>query len=109
MAKSSNPADAHRKMLRAKEVKKNKEARKSAREVAVVKKDTRCKLLTVSLPLTSSDVVTLALEADIRTLTAKAQKAPLSAADKAELEAARTELAKVTKAKTECELSPYSL
>ena len=39
-------------------------------------------------------------------MTAKAQKAPLSAADKAELEAARTELAKVTKAKTECMLLP---
>ena len=37
-----NPVDAHRKQQRKKEVKKNKNDRKSAREVATVKKDTRC-------------------------------------------------------------------
>lgn len=45
MAKSSNPADSHRKAMKAKEIKKNKEARKGAREVAIVKTDTRCKYL----------------------------------------------------------------
>lgn len=40
--KSANPADAHRKALRKKELNKNKTDRKKAREVAVVKKDTRC-------------------------------------------------------------------
>lgn len=41
-ARSVNPADAHRKALRKKETTKNKVDRKKAREVAVVKKDTRC-------------------------------------------------------------------
>lgn len=41
MAKSSNPADAHRKQLRKKELKKNKDDRKKTREISTVKKDTR--------------------------------------------------------------------
>lgn len=45
--KSANPADAHRKALRKKELNKNKTDRKKAREVAVVKKDTRCEPLRV--------------------------------------------------------------
>ncbi|KGB74416.2 hypothetical protein CNBG_0254 [Cryptococcus deuterogattii R265] len=39
--KSHNPAEAYRKQLKAKELKKNKEARQKARETQVVKKDTR--------------------------------------------------------------------
>ncbi|KAK8864451.1 hypothetical protein IAR55_001700 [Kwoniella newhampshirensis] len=39
--KSSNPADAFRKQQRAKEVKKNKEARQKVRETQTVKRDTR--------------------------------------------------------------------
>ncbi|KAG8685815.1 hypothetical protein FRC09_014514, partial [Ceratobasidium sp. 395] len=38
--KTLNPADAHRKAQRAKEVKKNKENRAKARETATLKKDT---------------------------------------------------------------------
>ncbi len=40
MAKNFNPADAHRKQQRQKELKKNKEDRKKTREIATVKKDT---------------------------------------------------------------------
>jgi hypothetical protein len=40
---AKNAVDAHRKLMRKKEVKKNKDDRKKAREVAVVKKDTRCR------------------------------------------------------------------
>ena len=40
MVKNFNPADAHRKQQRQKELKKNKEDRKKTREIAVVKKDT---------------------------------------------------------------------
>ncbi|OWZ48870.1 hypothetical protein C343_00322 [Cryptococcus neoformans C23] len=39
--KSHNPAEAYRKQLKAKELKKNKEARQKARETQTVKKDTR--------------------------------------------------------------------
>ncbi|ODN94228.1 hypothetical protein L198_05082 [Cryptococcus wingfieldii CBS 7118] len=39
--KSGNPADAYRKQLKAKEQKKNKEARQKARDTQTVKKDTR--------------------------------------------------------------------
>lgn len=42
MAKGSNPADAHRKQLKKKELAKNKEQRKKTREISTVKKDTRC-------------------------------------------------------------------
>jgi hypothetical protein len=42
MAKGVNAADAHRKQLRAKEKKKNKQERVKARELGDVKKDTRC-------------------------------------------------------------------
>jgi hypothetical protein len=41
MAKAHNPADAHRKAQKKRELAKNKEDRKKARDVAVVKKDTR--------------------------------------------------------------------
>lgn len=40
MAKNFNPADAHRKQQRQKELKRNKESRKQVREVQTVKKDT---------------------------------------------------------------------
>jgi hypothetical protein len=43
MGKSSNPVDAHRKALRAKELKKNKQNRSKAKEISTVKKDTRRK------------------------------------------------------------------
>lgn len=39
---AKNAVDAHRKLLRKKEVAKNKQDRKKAREISVVKKDTRC-------------------------------------------------------------------
>ena len=38
--KNVNPADAHRKALRKKEIAKNKENRSKAREVSTLKKDT---------------------------------------------------------------------
>ena len=46
---AKNAVDAHRKALRKKEVAKNKQDRKKAREISVVKKDTRCKLLQLVL------------------------------------------------------------
>jgi hypothetical protein len=39
--KSLNPVDAHRKALKKKELKKNKQERSKARETKAVKKDTR--------------------------------------------------------------------
>lgn len=84
MAKGSNPADAHRKQLKKKELAKNKEQRKKTREISTVKRDTR------------------SLETDIRKLTQQAQQGPLNATDKAELAELRAELARVTKAKQEC-------
>jgi len=41
MGKTSNPVDAHRKALRAKELKKNKQNKAKAKEITTVKKDTR--------------------------------------------------------------------
>ncbi|ORY57092.1 hypothetical protein BCR35DRAFT_309678 [Leucosporidium creatinivorum] len=80
---AKNAVDAHRKALRKKEVAKNKQDRKKAREISVVKKDTR------------------SIEADIRKLSGQAQQGPLSAADKEELASLRGELARINKAKTE--------
>ena len=51
MAKGVNAADAHRKQLRAKEKKKNKQERVKARELGDVKKDTRCGCLVPALLL----------------------------------------------------------
>ncbi|KIK70562.1 hypothetical protein GYMLUDRAFT_65785 [Collybiopsis luxurians FD-317 M1] len=71
MGKNLNPADAYRKSLRKKELKKNKAERSKARELALVKKDTRD------------------LEDEIEQLESLAQS---SAADKSRLSAAKSEL-----------------
>ncbi|CDZ97917.1 Uncharacterized conserved low complexity protein [Phaffia rhodozyma] len=81
--KSMNPADAHRKAQRAKEIKKNKADRKKVREVATLKKDTG------------------GIEADIRRLQAQAKSGPLSARDRDQLEALQSELTYVQKQKAE--------
>lgn len=47
MAKGYNPADAHRKALKAKEKKKNKTERKTAREEGEAKKSTAGRLVFV--------------------------------------------------------------
>ncbi|KAH8099308.1 WW domain binding protein 11-domain-containing protein [Cristinia sonorae] len=76
--KSANPADAHRKALRKKELKKNKAERSKARDFALVKKDTR----------------------DIEEEIEKLEGVPtLSAADTARLKELKDELARVNKKK----------
>ncbi|KAL8284064.1 hypothetical protein RQP46_005177 [Phenoliferia psychrophenolica] len=80
MAKGSNPADAHRKQLKKKELAKNKEQRKKTREISTVKKDTRT------------------LEADIRKLSSQSN---LSSSDKASLAALKAELTHITKTKSD--------
>lgn len=94
-----NPVDAHRKQLRKKEVKKNKNDRKSAREVATVKKDTRSPYRSSALPQTRTHSSRTAIEADIRKLSAQGN---LTAADKTELAALKSELAYVQKSKADC-------
>ena len=101
MAKGSNPADAHRKQLKKKELAKNKEQRKKTREISTVKKDTRC-ASHLAYHAGQADWragVATALEADIRKLSSKGS---LSASDKAELAALQAELVHITKAKQDC-------
>ncbi|KAI6153803.1 WW domain binding protein 11-domain-containing protein [Pisolithus tinctorius] len=78
--KSQNPADAYRKALRKKELKKNKTERTKAREFALVKKDTHD------------------LEDEIEKLETATD---LSAADKSRLAELKAELAKVVAKKEE--------
>ncbi|GAA5892935.1 hypothetical protein JCM8208_004129 [Rhodotorula glutinis] len=83
MAKGSNPVDAHRKLQRKQELKKNKQKRETTREISTVKTDTR------------------PIEAEIRRLTQESQKGPLSKTDKDELSRLRADLARLNKAKQE--------
>ena len=101
-----NPVDAHRKQLRKKEVKKNKNDRKSAREVATVKKDTRSQPRFSALPQPLTDASRLAIEADIRKLSAQGN---LSQSDKSELAQLKSELAYVQKSKADCTFSAVPL
>ncbi|KAJ3802243.1 mRNA biogenesis factor-domain-containing protein [Lentinula aff. detonsa] len=80
MGKNLNPADAYRKSLRKKELKKNKAERSKARDFALVKKDTRD------------------LEDEIEKLEGLAQP---SAAEKSRLPAAKAELEKINAKKEE--------
>ncbi|KAJ4485693.1 mRNA biogenesis factor-domain-containing protein [Lentinula aciculospora] len=80
MGKNLNPADAYRKSLRKKELKKNKAERSKARDFALVKKDTRD------------------LEDEIEKLEGLPQP---SAADKSRLSAAKAELEKINVKKEE--------
>ncbi|SCV74209.1 BQ2448_6641 [Microbotryum intermedium] len=78
---AKNAVDAHRKALRKKEIKRNKDDRKKAREISTVKKDTR------------------PLESDIKRL---ASKRDLTANDKEQLASLRAELERISKAKAAC-------
>ncbi|ORY33948.1 WW domain binding protein 11-domain-containing protein [Naematelia encephala] len=80
-SKNANPADAYRKALKAKEVKKNKEARKQARESQTIKQDTRD------------------IEREIKSLKDAERQKPLSAFDAERLKSLNTELAHVIKTK----------
>lgn len=106
MAKNFNPADAHRKQQRQKELKKNKEDRKKTREVATVKKDTTGKSLPLRLRAgdaagrqLTSVVFGAAIESEIRKLTSRHG---LNAADQSHLTELKAELAKIMKAKNDC-------
>ncbi|GHJ87914.1 hypothetical protein NliqN6_4316 [Naganishia liquefaciens] len=81
--KSSNPMDAYRKAQRAKELKKNKESRTKAREVATLKKDVG------------------PLEAEVRKLTAADQAKSLDKNGQARLAELREEVTRIKKAKEE--------
>ncbi|KZV96934.1 hypothetical protein EXIGLDRAFT_833209, partial [Exidia glandulosa HHB12029] len=78
---SANPADAHRKALRQKELKKNKAARKTNRDSAAAKKDT------------------FELEDTIRKLTELEDSGKISPEDTTKLKDARFELARIKKIK----------
>ncbi|KZT62598.1 hypothetical protein CALCODRAFT_138686 [Calocera cornea HHB12733] len=80
-AKNYNPADAFRKAQRKKELAKNKEARKGAKELATVKKDTS------------------AWEEEIAKLLEQEKAAPLSAAQKSRLAELRAEVTRINAAK----------
>ncbi|SCZ98895.1 BZ3500_MvSof-1268-A1-R1_Chr3-1g05691 [Microbotryum saponariae] len=75
---AKNAVDAHRKALKKKELKRNKDDRKKVREISTVKKDTRT------------------LESDIKRL---ASKRDLTANDKEQLASLRSELERINKAK----------
>ncbi|KDE07354.1 hypothetical protein MVLG_02396 [Microbotryum lychnidis-dioicae p1A1 Lamole] len=75
---AKNAVDAHRKALKKKEIKRNKDDRKKVREISTVKKDTRT------------------LESDIKRL---ASKRDLTANDKEQLASLRSELERINKAK----------
>ncbi|KAK4047542.1 hypothetical protein OIV83_005329 [Microbotryomycetes sp. JL201] len=79
---AKNTVDAHRKQQRKKELARNKQNRLKQKEISLVKKDTK------------------AIEQDIRDLQ---QKANLSKDDRDQLDSLRAELARVNKAKNECE------
>ncbi|KDN45301.1 hypothetical protein K437DRAFT_256645 [Tilletiaria anomala UBC 951] len=81
MAKGGDPAAAERKRLEKKQQQKNKAQRAEAAKLATVKKDTR------------------SLEKDVKELEAKAQKGPLSKAEREELDKLRAELVKIRSAK----------
>ncbi|KAM0755066.1 hypothetical protein T439DRAFT_322123 [Meredithblackwellia eburnea MCA 4105] len=83
MAKGSNPADAHRKALKKKELAKNKAARTKAREISTVKRDTR------------------GIENEIRQLEKQGQKGPLGKDNREKLNDLKQELEKVNKAKND--------
>ncbi|TDL28030.1 hypothetical protein BD410DRAFT_818522 [Rickenella mellea] len=78
--KNLNPADAHRKALRRKELKKNKEQRQKNRDFSIVKKDTT------------------ELEDDIAALEAKSERTKVEDARLSEL---KSELATINKKKEE--------
>ncbi|KAF9511176.1 hypothetical protein BS47DRAFT_1373138 [Hydnum rufescens UP504] len=86
MAKGSrtlNPADAHRKAERKKEIKKNKEARNKTREIVTVKKDTG------------------GLEAEIRRLDEAGKTSDLDKHSKERLASLREEVERIKKKKAE--------
>ncbi|KAF8527420.1 WW domain binding protein 11-domain-containing protein [Hysterangium stoloniferum] len=81
--KNLNPADAHRKAERKKELKKNKTERQKTRDFALVKKDTT------------------SIEEDIERLEKADTDGVISAAQKAQLASLRTELSRINKKKDE--------
>ncbi|EJU02619.1 hypothetical protein DACRYDRAFT_115653 [Dacryopinax primogenitus] len=79
--KNYNPADAYRKAQRKKEVAKNKESRKQAKELATVKKDTS------------------EYEAEILRLSEQEKTTPLSLAQKSRLQDLQSEVSRINHAK----------